>query len=360
LEGEVSELGSSQDQNCRLRTAGGDFVLKVANRASTALDMEVGDAAMEWLGRAEVGDAAMERPGEGDVGGAAIVRPGKGDIGFAVPAVVPTLGGARSAAHDGHLARLVTWVDGVPLADAGALDAEALRGLGALAARCALALADFSHPGLDRPLQWEPRQAPALFGELGGSVADPERRALVTAAMAPLEDLLASPAAAALPIQAVHCDITDYNVVASSSCSLIRHTGTKEQLGDGDPAGGRLEPSGLIDFGDVIASWRVTEAAHAAMSAVFHDLDDPLGGVGEVLGGFDAVAPLSPAEVDAVWPLILARAVVCALSSTHQASLGASSHLTRLMAEDWTVLEAVLAIPASAATPAMRLVCAST
>jgi Ser/Thr protein kinase RdoA (MazF antagonist) len=347
MEGEVSELGSSQDQNCRLRTAGGDFVLKVANRASTALDMEVGDAAMEWLGRAEVGDAAMERPGEGEVG-------------FAVPAVVPTLSGARSAEYEGHLSRLVTWVDGVPLADAGDLDAEALRGLGALAARCAIALADFRHPGLDRALQWEPRQAPALFGELGGSVADPERRALVTAAMAPLKDLLASPAAAALPIQAVHCDITDYNVVASPSCSLIRHTGTKEQLGDGDPAGGRLEPSGLIDFGDVIASWRVTEAAHAAMSAVFHDLDDPLGGVGEVLGGFDAVAPLSQAEADAVWPLILARAAVCALSSTHQASLGTSPHLTRLMAEDWTVLEAALAIPTPAATTAIRSACAST
>jgi Ser/Thr protein kinase RdoA (MazF antagonist) len=348
LEGTVAELGSSQDQNCRLRTERGDFVLKIANRASTALDMEVGDAAMEWLGEGEVGDAAVGRSEAAAVG-------------FAVPAVVPTRSGARFAAHDGHLARLVTWVDGVPLADAGDLDAEALRGLGALAARCALALADFRHPGLDRPLQWEPRQALALFGELAGSVADPERQAMATRAMAPLAELLASPAAAELPVQAVHCDITDYNVVASPSCSLIRHTGIKEQLGEGDLAGGRLEPSGLIDFGDVVASWRVTEAAHAAMSAVFHDPGDPLGGVGEALAGFDAVAPLSPAEADAVWPLILARAVVCALSSTHQASLaGASPHLTRLMAEDWTVLEAVLAIPPPAATAAMRSACAST
>jgi Ser/Thr protein kinase RdoA (MazF antagonist) len=315
LAGEVSELGSSQDQNCRLRTAGGDFVLKVANRASTALDMEVGDAAMAWLGEAEVG--------------------------FAVPAVVPTRSGARFAAHEGHLARLVTWVDGVPLADAGELDGGMLRGLGALAARCSIALADFSHPGLDRPLQWEPRQAPALVAELQALVADAERQAMVTAAMAPLAELMASPAATALPIQAVHCDITDYNVVAT-------------------PTEGRLEPSGLIDFGDVVASWRVTEAAHAAMSAVFHDPRDPLGGVGEMLAGFDAVAPLSPAEADAVWPLILTRAAVCALSSTHQASLGVSPHLTRLMAEDWTAFEAVLAIPALAATVAIRSACAST
>ena len=270
-----------------------------------------------------------------------MARLGEGDVGFAVPAVVPTLSGVPFVTHEGHLARIVTWVDGVPLADAGDLDAGTLRGLGALGARCALALADFSHPGLDRALQWEPRQAPALVGELLGSVDDPERQAMARKAMAPLGELLASPAAATLPIQAVHCDITDYNVVATR-------------------AGGRLEPSGLIDFGDVVASWRVTEAAHAAMSAVFHDLADPLGGVGEVLAGFDAVAPLSPAEADAVWPLILARAVVCALSSTHQASLaGASPHLTRLMAEDWTVLEAVLAIPTSEATAAMRSACAS-
>jgi Ser/Thr protein kinase RdoA (MazF antagonist) len=63
LEGRVDELGSTQNQNVRLRTAGGDFVLKIANRASTALDMEVGDAAMARLGEA--------------------------DIGFAVPAVAP-------------------------------------------------------------------------------------------------------------------------------------------------------------------------------------------------------------------------------------------------------------------------------
>ena len=313
LEGRVDELGSTQDQNFRVRTEGGDYVLKIANRASGPVDLEAGDAAMGRLREAAPG--------------------------FAVPEVVPTLGGARFAGFEGHLARLVTWVDGTPLCDVGDLDAGALHGLGELAARCALGLAPLRHPSLERDLQWESRQAPALVAELIDSVGDPGRRALSVAAIAPLEELMAGPAAAALPVQAIHCDVTDFNVAARVE-------------------GGRIVPCGLIDFGDVVYGWRATEAAHAAMSAVFHDLGDPLGGVAEVLAGFVAASPLEEAEAEAIWPLILARAVVCALSSTHQAGLaGASPHLSRLLVEDWATLEAVLAVPAPVAVAAMRIAC---
>jgi len=311
IDGSLAEIGSTQDQNFRLSADGRSYVLKIANRATSRLDLEVGDEAMRVL--------AAARPG------------------FEVPMLVPTRSGSELAAIDGHLARLATWVDGVPLADAGRLDDTALGRLGELAGHCQSGLAVMSHPGLARALQWEPRQAPVLATELLGSVAEDHRRELAVRAMAPLERLVAGDAAERLPLAPVHCDVTDYNVVARVGADRA------------------LVPTGLVDFGDVVESWRVTEAAHAAASAVFHDLGDPLGGVAAVLAGFHRVAPLSAAEAEAVWPLILARAVVCALSSTHQAGLaGASPHLTRLMAEDWAVLEAVLEVPLPLAVATAR------
>ncbi|MBS1882000.1 MAG: aminotransferase [Actinobacteria bacterium] len=311
MDASVRELGSTQDQNFRVAADGRSYVLKIANRATDRVDVEVGDEAMRVLAEAAPG--------------------------FEVPAVVPTLSGPALTTIDGHLARLVTWVDGVPLADAGHLGVPALRRLGELAGRCQVGLAPMAHPGLSRALQWEPRQAPALVDELLGSVAEGGRREMARRGIAPLLELIAGGGAADLPPAPVHCDVTDYNVV-----------GVVGEDGD-------VVPTGLVDFGDVVESWRVTEAAHAALSAVFHDLGDPLGGVAEVLAGFAQVAPLTAAEAEAVWPLILARGVVCALSSTHQAGLaGASPHLARLMVEDWAVLEAVLAVPVPLAVATAR------
>lgn len=311
MEAAVRELGSTQDQNFRVTADGRDYVLKVANRATERVDLEVGDEAMRVLAEAEPG--------------------------FEVPVVVPTLSGAALTTIDGHLARMVSWVDGVPLADAGHLGAPALRRLGELAGRCQAGLARMAHPGLSRALQWEPRQAPALVDELIGSVAGGERQEMARRGIAPLLELIAAGGAAELPLAPVHCDVTDYNVVG--------------EVGDD----GDIVPVGLVDFGDVVESWRVTEAAHAAMAAVFHELGDPLGGVAEVLAGYAATAPLTAPEAEAVWPLILARGVVCAVSSTHQAGLaGANPHLARLMAEDWVALEAVLAVPVPLAVATAR------
>lgn len=312
LRAAVTELGSTQDQNFKVEAGGRRYVLKIANEATPRLDLEVGDEAMRVLRDAEPG--------------------------FEVPVLVPTMAGEELATSDGHLARLATWVDGVPLADAGQLDSAALRALGELAARCQLGLAQMEHSGLGRALQWEPRQAPALVAELIESVGAGQRREMARRGMEPLLRLLDSGRADELPLAPVHCDVTDYNVVGVCG------------------EGGGIVPTGLVDFGDVVESWRATEAAHAAMSAVFHDLGDPLGGVAEVLRGYWSVSGLSAAEAEAIWPLILARGVVCALSSTHQASLaGASPHLERLVGEDWAVLEAILAVPVPLAVATARL-----
>lgn len=311
FEGEVSELVSTQDQNFKVRDGDGRrYVLKVSNPSATRADLELQAAAMRHVAASGAG--------------------------FEAPVPIVAADGDDLVELDGHLLRLVTWVDGVPLADVGRLRPPILGELGGLAGRSLLALAAFEHPALRRSIQWEPGQALAVVAELIDAAGDERRRGLVEAAVAPLERL----DVAALPRQAVHCDVTDYNVIGRRG------------------ADGLLHPVGIVDFGDVAESWRVTEAAHAAMAAVFHDLADPLGGALAVLRGCVAVVPLDEREAEAFWPLLLARAAVDAISSSHQARLvGATPHLLRLMEEDWAALEAALAVPLPLAAAAARKAC---
>src|SRR4029079_15155957 len=124
-------------------------------------------------------------------------------------------------------------VAGEMFSDAGNVGDEVLARFGALVARVSAALATFDHPAADRSLQYDSRHAARVVERLAGSVADPLRRADVTglsgrawAAVTPLMD--------DLRVQVVHADLADYNVVATR---------------DG---AGRLTPSGVIDFGDVV------------------------------------------------------------------------------------------------------------
>jgi 4-aminobutyrate aminotransferase-like enzyme/Ser/Thr protein kinase RdoA (MazF antagonist) len=308
IEGSVTELVSTQDQNFRVRAADGrQYVLKVSNVAATVEDLEAQDLAMRHIaGRA---------------------------TSFVVPRPIEARDGRRLVEQDGHLLRLVTWVEGTPLADLGYLPPRTLTELGRLAGECCRALADLRDPLLDRELQWDPSRAPALVADLIEEVQDPDDRKLVERATAPLRELDTS----SLPRQTVHCDVTDFNVIGRAA------------------ADGRVSPVGIVDFGDVCESWRVSEVATAALAAVFREIADPLGAVLSVVRGFVEVIPLGDTEVEAIWPIVLARAGALAISDVHQAKVAEPTpHLARLTEEDWTVLRAVLDVPHPLAIAAIR------
>jgi 4-aminobutyrate aminotransferase-like enzyme/Ser/Thr protein kinase RdoA (MazF antagonist) len=314
ISGSLRELGSTQDQNFLAVSDGGDeYLLRIANRSWDRGVIELQNAAMRHMAAAE--------------------------LGVAIPVPVLTLSGQEIVEVDRHLVRLLTWVTGIPLSAWDYLSTSTMRDLGRLAARSQAAMAGFTHPHLDRPLQWDPRQAAKLVDELGARVGDHERLAAIEAAMAPFAAML-DERAERLPQQAIHCDVTDYNVIAVPG-----------------PAG-EMKVVGLIDFGDVTKSWRVAEVVHAAAAAIVHDPHDALGAALAVLDGFLEVATLEEEEAEAFWPLVLARCAVLSLSSAHQLELvGATPHLVQLAAEDHATLAAVLEVPPPLAIAAVRHAC---
>ena len=214
IEAEVSEVGSTQDQNFRATVRG--------RAPLRAQDREPGLAAR----RARVPerrDGAPRRGGSGLRGAGAGRRARRARDRDRRRA-------RRPARHMGRRARR------------SATAAIAARRPGAgwarSRARAARGLEDFEHPELDRPLQWDPRRSAEVVDALADA-ATPEDAPLVERAMAPFASVLA--AGDVLPVQPIHCDVTDFNTVA--------------------PAGGPVVPDGLLDFGDVCRTWRIGDPA---------------------------------------------------------------------------------------------------
>jgi 4-aminobutyrate aminotransferase-like enzyme/Ser/Thr protein kinase RdoA (MazF antagonist) len=217
LDATATALPGERDHNFRLDAGGERYVLKLHEPRD---DLAFEDAVLEHL-RAD-------------------------------PAV-PRLAGPTVRA-DGHVARLLTWLDGRPWADGGGDMAS----LGRTVARVDRALARFSHPGMRRPHRWDLARA----GELG----------------------IAVPPLAHLPHQVIHNDANEHNVLVDDAGRVI----------------------GLIDFGDVVWTARVCGLAVACAYAM-QGFPDPARAVVELVRGYHEVAPLREDELEVLFELILVR-----------------------------------------------------
>lgn len=282
IRGQATWLGSNQDKNFVVTDDGGAVagVLKIANPAFTATELEAQDSAAELI--------AAEEP----------------DLRVSVP--IPNAAGEKYTAIEGLVdgtayVRLLRFLPGGTLVESPYLSPTAAAGLGDVAGRVSRALAGFDHPGLDRILQWDPRYGFDVVTELLSHVTDPAQRAKVETASREAWARIA-PLADELPRQAVHLDLTDANVVVSRS------------------EGGTAHPDGVIDFGDLTSSWTVAELAITASSVLGHAGSDPTS-VLPTIRAFNNIRPLSAAEAEMLWPILVLRTAVLIVSGAQQAAL---------------------------------------
>lgn len=263
IEGRADALSSERDQNFRIETAGGQRVLlKVSDPAEERQVTHLQTAMLQHLEQA--------------------------DPGLPVPRILPARDGAAEieleAGGTRRVARLLSFLDGVPLASVAARSPRQRRRIGGLAGRTAAALAGFRHPAEAHGLIWDMAGA-ARLRDLLGEIEDPDRRALAAAALDRFDGTVA-PALAGLRRQMVHADANPSNLLV-------------------DPADPDMV-TGLIDFGDAV---RTVLASDVAVAAAYHlaDGDDPLGPAGELIAGYHAALPLQAEEIGLLCALIATR-----------------------------------------------------
>ena len=251
-------------------------MLKIANPAFSRAELEAQDAAAAFI------DAAEEIRTATNIDESARIA----EIDF---------GGTL-------LARVIRFLPGGTLSGDAYLRPAQVAALGDLAGRTCRALAAFDHPGVDRVLQWDLRHGMRTVEVLTSHVTDPHRREAVESAAAAAWQVVAD-LADDLPVQVIHGDITGDNVVCAGPAGL---------------------PDGLIDFGDLMRSWTVAELAVTVATLLRHEGCEPATTLAAIQA-FHAVRPLGPAEVDALWPLVVLRAAVLVVSGIHQSSIDADN-----------------------------------
>ncbi|GAA1978049.1 aminotransferase [Nocardioides panacihumi] len=284
LTGPIVELGSQQDRNFRIDSPTGTVVVKLANAATARAELDAQHAALAVAAGA----------------------------GLRVPGVVPALSGeaVETVELGGQrlLARVLTYVAGTPLLELDGFGVDRCRLLGRTAGALVAALAGFAHPGTERRSQWDLRLAgdvlTSLEPHLPAGVRDE-----VLAATVPASDRLRA-VVESLPEQVIHGDLTDDNAVSDDEGTV-----------------------GVIDFGDVMTSWRVAELAVTA-SSVLGKTGDDVTAVLAVVEAFAERAPLTDAELTALWPLVVLRTAVVVASSAEQVTLDGGNDYTQARQTD--------------------------
>lgn len=306
-------LGSQQDQNFRLFPRGSAVpfgVLKLSNPVFSETEIRMQDAATDAVAMA--------------------------DPTLRVPRVLLGPRGALWSWWDssqGRIhARVLENISGHTLTGSRYLAPAVVERLGDLAGRVSAALESFEHPASGRILQWDLRHARRVIDALLPAEPDAEVRAAITRAVREAVAAL-DPVEPHLPMQAGHFDITDDNVLRVD---------------------GELLPDAVIDFGDVMRSWRVAEIAVTASSVLHHDGADPTSAI-PAIRAFHARRPLTGDEITALWPLVVLRGATLVLSGRAQVRLDdANDYAADALDRERRIFDVATSVPASVMTAAIR------
>jgi hydroxylysine kinase len=243
-------------------TSGQRFTLKLSNPAEAPLNTNFQTEAMLWM---EQGNPDLPVP--------KMLRASDGR--YEIP--VQMADGRTS------ILRVLTWLEGIPVAVAGTT--EPLRAdMGRRLAELGLSLKGFDHPASSIDLQWDIKNA-ARLRPMIAALSDTALRAELLAELDHF-DTEVQPALAGLRQQIIHNDFNLHNVLVGANAS------------------GKV--SGVLDFGDMVKTPLVIDLAVAA-AYMTHQPDGALRCVTDIVAGYHAVTPLWPEEIALLRDLIVAR-----------------------------------------------------
>ena len=232
----------------------------------------------------------------------------------------------------GYQARVLSWLPGQVWAKA-ARNAQSAASLGRLLGRLDRALESFAHPAAARTYGWDIGQADQHSASLW-AIEPAEKRVVVAGLLADFKDRI-RPILSDCPRQVIHNDANDYNVLLDEVGAVC----------------------GLLDFGDMVESWRVVELAVACAYALI-GAQDPMDAILPLVSAYQAENPLREEEVEALFPLIKLRYAVSITMAAVQIRANPENAYLLISQEDvWRELQRLCAMTARLATLRLRAAC---
>ena len=274
---ERTRIPSERDQNFLCRdNRGRKYVLKIANAADDAALLDGQNRAMDHVAK---------------------------QIDFC-PQVIPTQNGERSITVAGqgdrlHMVRVISFIDGTPLANLSRRADSILRDLGKRVAQLNIALQDFDHPSFRRKFDWNLAIADRVISQHISKIKSKSLRAIIEKLLGEYESNI-SPYVDVLKKSVIHNDANDGNVIVSN---------------------GHEDPSvvGIIDFGDMVYSYSIADLAVAIAYAVLEH-PNPLAAAACVVRGYSMVSELEEGEFACLFAFVRLRLCVSACMAAFQQS----------------------------------------
>lgn len=303
LTGHLHSVATEKDDTFRLKTGGGDYLVKVSSPDEGQAVVGLQTAVMRFLERT-VPELPIQR----------------------VRLTVDGRDHVLIGASDGHsrVLRLFGFVDGAILAETSP-DDEQLAKVGELLGRVDAALRRFTHPADRRGLVWDIRHFHELT-ELVEYTPKTEQRRLADMVFRLFETTVV-PKLGDLETQVIHGDCSPYNVVVNES--------TDDYV------------TGLIDFGDTVRSAVVFDPAVTVANLLGRTHDQPWRDACAFIAGYERTQPIKDSELPLLPVAALARLTLRALIANWRADRapGRRDYLHQHAKDDWINVERSLAVP---------------
>ncbi|MGI9316579.1 MAG: phosphotransferase, partial [bacterium] len=267
VEGKMKPLAGERDQNLRITDATDQrYVLKVSGPEEDASIVDFQIKALEHI-----------RTSDPDLN---------------VPRHIPNHEGKLSTqlqAADGqvHIVRLLTFVEGVPLEEFGALSDSLIQQIGELQGRLCRAFEGFGHPAENHFMPWDAMNGLVVSDSLRNGYLPAH---LVNASESVLQRLEREvlPIMQKMPSQVIHNDAHTGNVL----CHVDNHD----------------QVSGLIDFGDIVRRPMVVDLATSLANIAEHN-SNVIAAACMLLGGFERHRTLPEGQHEVFYDALCARAI---------------------------------------------------
>jgi 4-aminobutyrate aminotransferase-like enzyme/Ser/Thr protein kinase RdoA (MazF antagonist) len=281
LEVQAKPLPSERDQNFLLQTDNGDqFVLKIANATEERAMLEAQNQVMRHLANY---------------------------VQFC-PRVIPAVSGeeiiaVKSANGKGHFLRLITYLMGTPLGNVKRHSPELLQDLGFKLGQVTEALRTFDHPAFHRNFHWDLANGLDIIQKYEALIQESELRQLIQQFRTQFEQHV-TPLLPTLRRSVIYNDANDFNLLAGDGDNLYSHN---------------QNIVGLIDFGDMVYSYAISDLAVAIAYAIL-DKPDPLAVAAQIVKGYHATCSITENELAVLFGLVTMRLCMSACIAADQQS----------------------------------------
>jgi Ser/Thr protein kinase RdoA (MazF antagonist) len=270
IEGKIDSLVSFEDQNARIKTSKGSFVLKIANKRWPEEDLNVQNLLLDHL--------KTTAPK------------------ITWPKVVPTVSGQTMFKVNGFDVRLLTYVEGVVLADSERSSALNYS-IGNTIGQFSKAVQSFHHPVAVKPEDYWNLDNVMACKYFLQDVKDGETRSLIDKFFRHYEAHV-SPKIKNLPKGIIHGDANEHNLIVSEE----------------DPT----KIVGLIDFGDLQKASHINDLAITLAYSLL-DEKDINATAREIINGFRESFRIEDMEFDVLFDLVAMRLITSIILTSNRA-----------------------------------------